>query len=85
MSSQPQQPFRAPIESPIVTKSTGSLTPAWQQHLMLTSQQLKTPANQTAPSSSSDPGSFGQMALDTSGNLYVYTGTKWQRVALQDF
>lgn len=80
-----QQPFRAPVESPIVVGKNGKLSWPWQQHLLLTGQQLKTPANQPAPASSSDPGSFGQMALDTAGNLYVYTGSKWQRVALQDF
>lgn len=85
MNNQPQLPFRAPISTPIVDPKTGVLTFGWQQHLALTGQQLKTPANQTAPSNSNDPGQFGQMALDAAGHLYVYTGTKWQRVALQDF
>lgn len=81
----PLLPFRAPVEVPIVEPKTGGLTTEWQRHLMLTAQQIKTPANQPPPLLPTDPGQFGQLALDTSGNLYVYTGTQWMRVALQSF
>lgn len=79
------KPFRGPIETPIVNPRTGILTFGWQQHLLLTAQQLKTPANQTPPIKSSDPGEFGQIALDPAGNFYVHVGTKWMRVKLLDF
>lgn len=80
-----QQPFRAPTETPIVDSKTGRVTWVWEQHLLLTGQQLKTPANQVPPAKASDPGQFGQIALDGNGNLYVYVGTKWMKAALLDF
>jgi hypothetical protein len=79
-----QLPFRAPSEVPISDKD-GRLTRDWSIHLELSAQQLKTPANQTPPPASNAPGQFGQIALDAAGNLYVYVGTKWMRIALQNF
>lgn len=81
----PQAPFRAPTEAPIVDKQ-GFATYDWMQHLQISAQQLKTAANQTAPTSSSDPGQNGQLAMDDNF-LYVYSGVsnKWKRIALQNF
>lgn len=80
----PQSPFRAPTEAPLVEKN-GQMTFGWVQWMQIAAQQLKTPANQTAPASSASPGQFGQMALDAAGNLYLYVGTKWMKIALQNF
>ena len=85
MSAQPQLPFRPPQSQRIVDKNTGELTTDWFLHIQYTAQQLKTPANQPAPVSSSAPGQFGQMALDRNGNLYIHVGTKWMKVQLVNF
>jgi len=73
----PQLPFRAPTQVPITDKN-GNLTRDWLIHLDLSAQQLKTPANQTPPAASNNPGTHGQLALG-GGFLYVYDGTvnKW--------
>lgn len=80
----PQLPFRAPTEEPIIDERTKQLSSGWMIHLQLTAQQLKTPANQTPPTASNQPGQFGQIALDANF-LYIYMGTGWKRIALTNF
>jgi hypothetical protein len=77
-----QLPFRAPVETPIIDPITKQLSFGWSQHLQLTAQQLKTPANQPAPLTAGQAGQNGQMSVQN-GFLYVYDGTvaKWIKFA----
>lgn len=81
MSLTPQSPFRPPVETPIVDKH-GQLGFGWSQHFQISSQQLKTPANQTIPATNASPGQHGQIAVG-GGFFYVYDGTegKWIKFA----
>lgn len=76
-----QSPFRAPTESPIVEKN-GQMSFTWVQYMQISAQQLKTPANQTAPATNATPGQNGQLSIQ-GGFLYVYDGSlnKWIKFA----
>lgn len=81
-ATNPQSPFRPPIETPIIEKN-GQLTWGWIQHLEIQAQQLKTPANQPAPQTNASPvGQHGQFGFDGT-NLYIWSGTqnKWLKFA----
>jgi hypothetical protein len=84
------QPFPpAPVQTPPLQmddkgKLQNALVSPWIQWLAQLWDAVAGPAHTAAPANSAAKGYAGQLAYDQN-YLYVYIGSKWTRIPLQNF
>lgn len=78
------QPVAPPPASTAIVDKQGNLTPPWIQWLTSIWDAVAGPAHTTAPATSAANGYAGQLAYDQNF-LYVYVGSAWKRIPLNNF